>query len=243
MSKIRGKHLRVVEILGLLYLLNSPGDCELKEELGRFLINFMDSHPGVAHPVSDRWAISLIPAALVAAQRARLQTVQNLIQNTAKWVADRYESGGLGLADSDSAPEEEVERLLGTPFEHVKLQRRAESYLAAVVLDLAAMLQLGHVYDFANNDFIAVALFPSVIEAPDSQAQYILESNELAFTANMEYHDTWVPLDGWKVAPHHRRAKTDYYLQRIDRHWDHLALSSVLRDRHFPETCRHFLPS
>ncbi|HEY1950689.1 MAG TPA: hypothetical protein VGG97_26985 [Bryobacteraceae bacterium] len=233
--------LRMVEVLGLLYLLDSPADSELRDDLGRFLIDFMNSNAGVAHPVSDRWAISLIPAVLVAAQRGSLQSARNLVQNVAKWVADRYESDGLGLADSDSAPKEEVDRLLGVPFEHVKLERRTESYIATVVLDLAAMLRLGDVFDLINNDFMAVVLFPSVIEAPDSEAQYIIHSNDLAFTANMEYEDTWVPRDGWKVAPHHRRAKTNYYLQRIGRHWDHLALSSVLRDRHFPETCRHFL--
>src|SRR5580704_13872571 len=32
-----------------------------------------------------------------------------------------------------------------------------------------------------------------------------------------------------------------YYLQRIGRWWDMLAVSSVLRDRHFLETCQHFL--
>jgi hypothetical protein len=234
--------LRIIEVLGLLYLLDSTADAEIRDDLGQFLIDFIGSNPGVAHPISDRWAIALIPSAIVAAQRGNLQTVRSLIQNVATWVADRYESGGLGLADSDAEPDEEVDRLLGVPFEHVNPERRAESYIATVVLDLAAMLQLGDVFDLVNNDFMAVALFPSVIEAPDSEAQYILLSNDLAFTANMEYEDTWVPLDNWKVAPHHRRAKTDYYLQRIGRYWDHLALSSVLRDRHFPETCRHFLP-
>jgi hypothetical protein len=235
--------LRIVEILGLLYLLHSPADTKRRNDLGRFLIDFVDSNPGVAHPISDRWAISLIPAALAAAQQGGFPTVRDLLKNVAKWIADRYESDSLGLSDSDSTPDEEVDRLLGVPFEHIKLDRRAESYVATVVLDLAAILQLGDLFDLAKNDFMAVALFPSVIEAPDSGAQYVLHSNDLAFTANMEYEDTWIPHDGWKVAPHHRRARSDYYLQRIGRYWDHLALSSILRDRHFPETCRHFLPN
>jgi hypothetical protein len=234
--------LRIVEILGLLYLLDSPQDAERKDVLGDFLVDFLNSNPGVSRPVSDRWAVSLIPAVLTSAQRGGTQAVRELLMKVAKWVADRYDSDGLGLSGPECGPDEEVDRLLGAPFEFIKLDRRAESYIATVVLDLAAILQLGDVFDLARNDFLAVGLFPSVIEAPDSEAQYILHSNDLAFTANMEYEESWPADAGWKVAPHHQRAKTDYYLQRIGRHWDHLALSSVLRDRHFPETCRHFLP-
>jgi hypothetical protein len=181
--------LRIVEILGLLYLLDSPADTGRRSKLGQFVTDFVDSNPGVAHPVSDRWAISLIPAVLTAAKRGSFQTVRDLLRGVAKWVADRYESEGLGLADSDSAPEEEVDRLLGAPFEHIKLDRRAGSYIATVVLDLSAILQLGDLFDLAKNDFMAVVLFPSVIEAPDSEAQYIFHSNDLFFTANMEYED------------------------------------------------------
>ena len=233
--------LRTVELLGLLYLLDAPENRSQKDELGKFVVSFIKTNPGVARPISDRWAVSLIPAALTAAQRGEPQSIRDLLQNVTKWIADRYDSNGLGLSAADSAPREEVGCLLGDSFEHIQISRRTESYLATVVLDLAAILGLGDLFNTARNEFLAVDLVPTMIESPDTTAQYIHQSGELSFTPNVEYVESWKPQDGWKVAPHHKRARSDYYLQRMARYWDHLALSSVLRDRHYLETCRHFL--
>ncbi len=233
--------LRTVEFLGLLYLLDAPEDGPRKGELGKFIVLFIAANPGVAHPISDRWAVSLIPAVLTAAQRGETQTIRDLLRDVTKWVADRYDSNSLGLAAADSSPREEVDHLLGDPFEHIQISRRSESYLATVILDLAAILGLGDSFGTARNEFLAVDLTPTMIESLDTTEQYTLRGDELSFTPNVEYADAWTPQDGWKVAPHHVRARSDYYLQRLGRYWDHLALSSVLRDRHFPETCRHFL--
>jgi len=233
--------LRIVEVLGLLYLLDAPEDRSRKEELGTFVVSFIRTNPGVAHPTSDRWAVSLIPAALTSVRCGEPHTIRDLLQKVAKWVADRYDSKGLGLSGVDSDAREEVDRLLGDSFEHIQISRRPESYLATVVLDLAAVLGLGELFNTARNEFLAVDLVPTLIESPDTTAQYTLESGELSFTPNVEYAESWEPKDGWKVAPHHERARSDYYLQRLARYWDHLALSSVLRDRHDLETTRHFL--
>jgi hypothetical protein len=233
--------LRTVELLGLLYLLDAPADRFRRDELGEFVVSFVKTNPGVAHPTSDRWAVSLVPAVLTAAQRGEHRTIRDLLQNVTKWVADRYDSNGLGLAAADATPREEVDCLLGDPFEHVQISRSGGSYLATVVLDLAAVLGLGDLFNTARNEFLAVDLVPTMVESPDTTAQYVLRSGELSFTPNVEYLESWQPQDGWRVAPHHRRARSDYYLQRTARYWDHLALSSVLRDRHYLETCRHFL--
>jgi hypothetical protein len=234
--------LRVAEILGLLYLREEPERCSRREELGKFIVAFIRSNPGTAHPISDRWAVSSIPSVLTATQRGEVQTVRDLLLRTTKWLADRYELNSLGLAATDSSPEEEVDRLLGDPFEHVQIDRRAGSYIATVVLDLAAIVGLGDLFNTAINEFLAVELFPTMIECPDTTAQYVLQGGGgLSLTPNVEYAESWQPQDGWKVASHHKRARSDYYLQRIGRYWDHLALSFVLRDRHFLVTCRHFL--
>jgi hypothetical protein len=175
------------------------------------------------------------------AQRGELQSIRDLLLKTTKLVADRYESNSLGLAATDASSEEEVDRLLGDPFEHIQIDRRAKSYIARVVLDLAAIVGLGDVLETAINEFLAVELFPTIIESPDTTAQYVINGGGLSFTPNIEYSESWQPQDGWKAAPDHKRARSDYYLQRIGRYWDHLALSSVLRDRHYLVTCRHFL--
>jgi hypothetical protein len=105
--------LEPVELLGLLYLLNALEDRSRRDELGKFVVSFIETNPGVAHPISDRWAVSLIPAALTAAQRGEPQSIRDLLQNVTKWVADRYDLNGLGLSAADSAPREEIDCLLG----------------------------------------------------------------------------------------------------------------------------------
>jgi hypothetical protein len=186
--------------------------------------------------------VSLIPAFLVAARRGEWELIRASLKNLTKWIADRYETTALGLAAGDAQPREEVDYLLGDPFEHVALTRRQESYLATVVLDLASILNLSESFEVARNEFLAVGLYPTILESPDTADQYTAHADAISFTPNVEYADSWCPEDGWKLAPHHRRARSDYYLQRYGRHWDHLALCSVLRDRHYLQTCRHFLP-
>lgn len=97
------------------------------------------------------------------------------------------------------------------------------------------------VYEVAINDFLAVHAMPSVVEVGDTPSQYFLDGEDVRSEPNMPYSETWVPVDGWKLAPHHNRGPLAYYLQRIGRAWDHLAVSAVLRDRHFLPTCRTIL--
>jgi hypothetical protein len=203
------------------------------------LAAFIEKNPGTSHPLSDRWAVSLIPPTLALVRSGHRQQVRPMLKRVIKWLADRYDAGNFGLAGPDASTEEEVDRLLGDPFEHVQIERRAQSYAATVVLDLAAVLEMGDLFDEARNEFLAVNIVVPVMEALDTPTQYTAGGDGLSYTANMEFADTWNPTDGWKVAPHHQRARTSY-LARIGRPWDLLAVSSVLRDRHFVEVVRHF---
>jgi hypothetical protein len=231
--------LRLTEILGLLSLLESESGNVLPNKIGDFLAAFIQKNPGTGHPLSDRWAVSLIPPTLALVRSGHRQHVGPMLQQVVKWVADRYEAGSFGLAGPDASTEEEVERLLGNPFEHIQIERRAESYIATVVLDLAAVLEMGDLFNVARNEFLAVDIVLPVVEAPDTPVQYLAGGDGLCYTANMEFADDWKPTDGWKVAPHHQRALTSY-LARIGRPWDLLAVSAVLRDRHFVEALRYF---
>lgn len=231
--------LRIAEMLGLLALLESESDVALANRIGDFLAGFIEKNPGTVHPLSDRWAVSVIPPILALVRSGRRRQIGPMVHQVVKWVADRYEIGNRGLAGPDASVEEEVEQLLGGPFEHVLIERRADSYIATVVLDLAAVLEMGDLFNVARNEFLAVDIVLPVVEAPDTPTQYLAGGDGLAYTANMEFADTWKPTDGWKVAPHHQRALTSY-LARIGRQWDLLAVSAVLRDRHFVEALRYF---
>ena len=233
--------LRLLEILGLLGLLESETADAPRQTLENFLATFVATNPGTAHPISDRWAVSLIPPVLILGRAGKTQSVQCLLENVIKWVADRYDFDGRGLAGPDSSPSEELDYLLGDPFEHVEVGRRSESYIATVVLDLAAILQMGNLFDVARNEFLAVGAHLPLIEVPDTQGQYIIGGDGACFTPDMEFASSWQPIDGWKVAPHHTRETKAYYLERIGRWWDLLAISAVVRDRHFLGACRHYL--
>lgn len=161
-----------------------------------------------------------------------------MLTEVTRWLADRYEGNSFGLAGPTARPDEEINYVLGTPFEHVQLQRRSESMISAVVLDLTAILGMSELFKMARNEFLAVDAMSCVVEAQDSSGQYIHGAEDTRYEPNMHYDDQGSPKDGWKVAPHHGRAPSSYYLSRNDRLWDHLAISSVLRDRYYLATCR-----
>ena len=234
--------LRLAEILALLALLEQD-EGRPTHKVREFLSAFLRSNPGASHPISDRWAVSLIPPVLVLRNSAPTEELTAVLQDVIRWVCDRYDSNGLGLAGRYSSPDDEVNHLLGGPFQHIlPLQRRSDSYIATVVLDLAAILRMKDVFELARNDFMAVGITLPVIEASDTRGQYLIGGEGLHINPNMEYSEAWNPCDGWKVAPHHHRASDAYYLERIGRPWDHLAVSAVLRDRHFLPACMAYAP-
>jgi len=233
--------LRLVEIVGLLGILDLEERGQGNQKLANFLVQFFRTNPGASHPISDRWAVSLIPPVLFLVETGHRAEIPAILENVIRWVGNHYDSGNLGLAGSYSTPEEEIEYLLGSPFEHTAIHRRSESYVATVVLDLAAMLRIQAVYELARNDFLAVGAMPPVVEVGDTPSQYALHADGLSFEPNMQYEHAWAPRDGWKVAPHHDRAPSACYLEQVGRAWDHLAVSAVLRDRHFLPACQSFI--
>jgi hypothetical protein len=233
--------LRLIEIVGLIGLLKCEQTLSDDKRAVEFLRDFLQTNPGGWHPISDRWAVSLIPPVLLLATEGYRSEVQAILENVIRWIGNHYEGDNLGLAGPHSAPAEEISYFIGSPFEHVNLPPRRSSYVATVVLDLAAILKMNEVFELAVNDFLAVKAMPTVVEVGDTPGQYVLNAEDIRSEPNMQYCETWAPVDEWKLAPHHKRGPLAYYLQRIGRPWDHLAVSAVLRDRHFLPTCRAFL--
>jgi hypothetical protein len=226
---------RLSEILGLLGLWRGQYD-DSDDDVTEWLERFLVGQPGVAHPLSDRYAVSLIaPAVLLRPGREALLT--RWLRETVRWVADRYDGELLGLADPDAGPEAEVEYALSA-LEHVERPRRRESYLAAVVLDLASALELGDLYDDARHEFLAVGVHPELLHSPDTVDQYRRDGARIEQEVNPPYIERWTPADGWRTAPHHTELPESRWLLRIGRPWEQLALSSVLRDRHFISAIR-----
>ncbi|MGH2783430.1 MAG: hypothetical protein ACRDLA_18855 [Thermoleophilaceae bacterium] len=143
--------VRIAEIISLLALRVRGDDPELAGEIADWLVKFAAAQPGFARPIGDRYAVCAVPVSVLLVGR-HPQAVEDLLRKTTVWVCDRYERDQLGLAGADASPSEEIGRVLGTPFEHVTVERRQESQLAGVLLDLAALLDLRDLYADVRND-------------------------------------------------------------------------------------------
>jgi hypothetical protein len=230
--------LTITEILAMLGLLEKTTNPGLSSEIADYLAKFITVNVGSAHPISDRWGVSVACCALQLSANGKTEALRPYLRSAIKWVADHYDGGNAGLAGPYATPEEETKYLLGSPFEHTNLRLRSESYIATQLLDLCAVLQESELFDLARNEFLAVDICLPVLEVDDTPAQYSINTNGHHYEPNMPYAESWRPSEGWNVAPHHRRGADLFYPERVGEPWDQLAISCVLRDRHFVKNWR-----
>ncbi len=110
--------------------------------------------------------------------------------------------------------------------------------LSSADCDLAAVFEMGNLYDIARNEFLAVDIVLPVVEVDDDQRQYCLHVGRGRYEPNMPYDEHWHPKDGWKSAPHHTRGVEIFFAESAATPWASLAMSCVLRDRFFPKSWR-----
>jgi len=219
---------RIAELLGLLAIRLRPTDTELALEIGRWLVQFAHAQPGVAHPVSDAYAVCLIPAAITLAAADRDAAI-DLLRATTVWLTDASQPEQFGLAGTDTTPAEEIERLIGNPLDSIDCPRRPMSLIATVLLDLCTALGASELYADAHNDIRACEIAPMIIRLDDGRDQYLRAGEANQLELNIDYADELG--DGELAAAHHAdRAGS----KLCDKHrvWDLLAISSALRDRY-----------
>jgi hypothetical protein len=222
--------MRILELLGLMGM--ATEDADLRRQIAEFCATFIDRHPGASHPISDHWAVCIPPAALLI-HEVEAELVGKWLQEVCVWVVDHYEPGKVGLGQPWTAPDEEVVHLLMGVLPGANVDRRPDSFLAAVLIDLAASLELGGVYDSLVNEVMAVRMFPTVVQANEGVGFYQDNFGDVFIEPWVQYDGKYADYDGWECSEPHRNLMP-CYLQRIGRSWDLLALSSVLRDRWFP---------
>lgn len=220
---------RIAEIVGLLALRLRRHDAKRAEEISGWLVRFLAAQPGAAHPISDSYGVGLVPATLAAA-RTDASAARELLRSATVWLCDAYERDRLGLAAVDATPIEEVERLLGGSLEWVGHERRRESLIATVLLDLAAALGLGNLYADIWNDVEAVGIYPRALRLADGPDQFDRAGMDNRLDPNVDFAES---LDSvLPIAPHHADT-AGRELCEAGRAWDLLAVSSAVRDRHF----------
>ncbi len=220
--------VRLAEILGLLALLVKESDPELSQEISLWLVTLCEKQPGVAHPISDQYAVSVIPAVLALATVDQ-DAAKTHLKRCTVWLCDRYERDELGLAREDASPDEEVEYLIGGPFESVQVERRLDSLVAPVLLDLTAALGFSDLYGDIHNDLQAVRIHPQVLRLADGPDQYSRAGSANRIDPNVDFTES---LADEVLAPHHNDRAGES--QVASGHaWDLLATGSALRDRYY----------
>lgn len=229
---------RFAELVGLFVLAlrdGSEDDQRRSHEVAEGLASFIETQPGAAHPLSDRWAVSLIPGAIALGRSAR-GVIDGQLREAARWLCNHYETGSIGLASTSAEPLEEVERAVGASLENVARERRPDSYTATVLLDLASVLELSETYGLIHNDLQAVNAAPSMLHCRDTPGQFLITAEDTRRELNVPYVGTLAK--GWQTSPHHHEPAGAYFLVRAGRPWDQLAIQSVVRDRHFATAMR-----
>jgi hypothetical protein len=221
---------RIGELIGLLALRLSTRSDARANEIAGWLVQFRAAQPGLAHPISDQYAVSLIPTALALAGVDR-EVARLFLERATVWLCDRHERGELGLAGTDASPTEEIEYLIGTPFDSIERAPRRESLIAAAVLDLCVAVGLGDLYSDVYNDVEAVRLHAWVLRLASGPDQYLRAGFANRLDPSVDFSEK-LPDDPDQAAPHHADA-AGRELVRAGRAWDLLAVSSALRDRWF----------
>jgi len=167
-------------------------------------------------------------APVILTARHNAAAARQYLTRSAVWVADRYDAdrGGIGLAraSADTDTDTEVGYLLGAPFENGP-DRRPSSYLATVLIDLAAIIpQAGDLYTDLINEFLAVDADPELLQADERRAQWRPDGTALMLTPQVSYAE---PLPPDRIAATHFRTAAPPVPT-----WDALALTSTARDRH-----------
>jgi hypothetical protein len=229
------RSLRLAELLSLLALRTRASDPDTAEAISRWVDDFVTEHPAASHLIGDRYATSLIPIALVLWRR-NPEHAADFMHRATVWLCDRYERGEPGLASVDAEPEEEVARLLGGPFEVVRLDRRSSSQAGAVLLDVAALLGLGGLYADIRNDMLVVGIQPDVLLTADGPDRFLRTGLNNRWQLNADYADELE--EAASAAPHLQLAAANSATLAEGSAWVLLAVSAALRDRHFPSAIR-----
>ena len=210
---------RMIELLGMLALLKRGNSDVAGEAITDYLARFVQEQPGARRPISDHWAVSLIPAVIALADR-HATAAALLLRDAAKWVGDHHEDE-FGLAAPWAAQREEIERVVGVSLEHITYDQRPISYLATVLLDLAAMLDMAELYADIRADVRAVGISPMFVYTDDHEGHADLTPRGARREVGIVYRSDL----SHPVAPHHS-APVSHRAARDGAPWDLLAVNA-----------------
>ncbi|MBI1335226.1 MAG: hypothetical protein GC165_20375 [Armatimonadetes bacterium] len=228
---------RVIEALGLIAL---GSDVEQARFAASRLIEFVESEPGVSHPISDRYAVSIVTACLALERHGRQDISKSLIEKATVWLCDRVEFGA-GIAHIDATVQEEIDQLLGYPFSGLNVESARSNLLASALVDLAAHSTDTKLYTDVVNDLKAVEIYPEYFQPADTSAQFLIDHDEVVHYPGVEFADNLVPDNGLGYAPYGPYEPTTFALFESLGFIGYVSISLLLRDRYFPSLWPKYL--
>ncbi len=222
---------RWIEMAGLRFFLS--GKKQQRAQLIRRLVDFVSHEPGCAHPVSERFAVSLVWPVLALAQSGERTLATGLVRKAAIWLADRHQHGA-GLARLEATVEEEALLLLGSQFSFSNVSRSPSSLLATALADLSAWLADAPLYEDIVNDWRSLDVCPTFFAPPDSEGAFRFEAPDVVRHPNVTYSSTFSSFALKTFGSHISRQPGRYKLSDEVGLGAFVAVSLLLRDRYFP---------
>ncbi|WP_339181100.1 hypothetical protein [Oceanobacillus sp. FSL W7-1293] len=223
---------QIMEIIGLIGLLKFDEDNKNEaEEIVNILEILIRKNTGFFSPLSDKYAISLLPPLILFAKFNRLEMCELIIKKNAIWLCNRYEISEFGMASPYATEDEEVQTLLGYSYDFMDLTSRRESYLATLLLDMSALLGLSELYEDILNDILATSIYPCNVETNNSTQNYMLNGDDIVYTPNVRFEEVLIPNGGWRNAVNVENNPT--FCSENGLWWELLGIATTMRDRHY----------
>ena len=222
---------RIIEIASLAYFTNAND--ENRDQYVEFVAEFVQAEPGCAHPISDRYAASLVLASLMLMDGRRAEVTNALLEQATVWVRDHYDKAP-GLAGVEADEQRETTTLLGSAFDFIDIHPRRSSFLATALLDIAAFSGDEDLYADMVNDVKAVRIAPEYWQPRDSIGAVRVKGEDVLQYPHVEFVDV-LPVDGSPYADHIPDEHDSFRFVEAYGGVAAVALIALLRDRYFPK--------
>jgi hypothetical protein len=222
---------RIIEIASLAYF--TAADVENRDQYVAFVAEFVQAEPGCGHPISDRYAVSLVLATLLLLDGNRADIANRLLEQTTVWLCDHYDDAA-GLAGIEADEELETSMLLGQAFEFIDVHPQRSSLLATGLLDLAAFSGDPALYADIVNDVKAVRIAPEYWQPRDTIGAVRIEGDDVLHYPNVGFADA-LPIDGSPYAEHIPGEQASFRFVDAYGATAAVAICALLRDRYFPK--------
>jgi len=223
---------RVLEI-GALYAFLTE-DSQERQEAISILSDFARNEEGCGHIPGDRHAVSIVWATLALIGEGKNDIAIALIKRAAVWLCDRVEKGfGIGRYESDAYEETAV--LLGYPFDAVKVERNRCSFLATILVDLAAFIEEKGLYADLVNDFEACDIVYNYWQFPNTASIFTIDNRECMNYPNIPHQSSLEEVGKFDYAEHIKHEPDSFAICSWAGARSVVLISALLKDRYFPK--------